>query len=52
LKEDHEAFVAAGGDLQKAKEYNNVIAPYFFEIPLDQVLVLFTVTTHSTNYPN
>ncbi len=31
--------MADGGDLQKAKEFNNVISPYFFEIPLDQVIL-------------
>ena len=35
--------MAAGGDLLQAKEHNNVISPYFFEIPVDQVLVLFNV---------
>ena len=37
LKTDYAAFVAAGGKLEKAKEFNNVIAPYFFEVPLTQV---------------
>ena len=37
FKEDQEVFVAAGGDLQKAKEFNNVITPYLFGSPLDQV---------------
>ncbi len=42
---DYEAFVADGGDLQKAKYHNNAISPYF-EIPLDQVgtVLLLKVT--------
>ena len=37
LRAHYDAFVAAGADLQKAKYHHNVIAPYFFHIPLDQV---------------
>ena len=29
---------AGNGDLKKAKNYNNVIGPYFFHIPLTQVI--------------
>jgi len=37
LRAHYDAFVAAGADLQKAKHHHNVIAPFFFRIPLDQV---------------
>ena len=37
LEEDYRQFMAAGGDIRNAKNHNNVIAPYFFEVPLDQV---------------
>ena len=38
LQRDYESFIKKGkGDLKKAKEYKNVIGPYFFDIPLDQV---------------
>ncbi len=38
LTEDHANFLTEGnGDLGKAKEFFNVICPYFFKIPLDQV---------------
>ena len=37
LDEDYSQFMAAGGDIRNAKDHNNVIAPYFFEVPLDQV---------------
>ena len=29
--------MAGNGDLKRAKEYHNVICPYFFKIPLMQV---------------
>lgn len=34
-----EKFKAAGGDLKKAKEFNNVIHAPFFNIPIDQVKI-------------
>lgn len=37
LKEDYDRFIASGGDVKHAKHYNNVICPFFFDIPLDQV---------------
>ena len=37
LQDDYSAFMAAGGDMRRAKNFNNITAPYFFEIPLDQV---------------
>jgi hypothetical protein len=30
---DNEWFVKAGGDIRKAKEYNNCISKPFFDIP-------------------
>ena len=39
LQDDYGAFMAAGGDIRRAKHFNNVIAPYFLEIPLDQVYI-------------
>ena len=38
LKEDFESFSLSGGDIKNAKHYNNVIAKYLFDIPLDQVI--------------
>ena len=37
LAYDYQQFLAAGGDIRNAKKHNNVIGPYFFDIPLDQV---------------
>lgn len=34
---DFERFTAAGGDVEKAKNFNNVISRSFFDIPLEQV---------------
>ena len=34
-------FEAAGGDLKKAKEYNNVIHAPLFNIPINQVSICF-----------
>ena len=34
---DFEHFTAAGGDIEKAKNFNNVISRPFFNIPLEQV---------------
>ena len=33
----HTAFLEAGGNLKKAKNIDNVIGSYFFDIPLTQV---------------
>ena len=38
LRRDYDGFVGAGGDVRHAKDFNNVIQPYFFEIPLNQVM--------------
>ena len=37
LEYDYQQFMASGGDIRKAKDYHNVIGPYFFQVPLDQV---------------
>ena len=37
LAHDHQQYLAAGGNIRNAKDFNNVIGPYFFEIPLNQV---------------
>ena len=29
--------MANGGNIKTAKNYNNVICPFYFDIPLDQV---------------
>ena len=34
---DYNNFISDGGDLKKAKLFNNVISPHFFDIELDQV---------------
>ena len=38
IKEDYARFLADGGIHSRAKEYNNVMAPHFFDIELDQVV--------------
>ena len=49
LRRDYENFLTQGkGDLKKAKEYNNVIGPYFFDIPLDQVCGKTAFRTYTT----
>ena len=37
LESDHQRFLEAGGDIKKAKEFNNVIGRAFFPISLDRV---------------
>ena len=38
LQSDYEHFMTAGGgNIKVAKAYNNVIEPYFFDIPLENV---------------
>lgn len=41
LREKHEEFIRAGGDLKKAKLYDNVIGKCFFDIPITQVKLLY-----------
>ena len=49
--DDHERFVKAGGDIRKAKEYNNCIAKPFFDIPISQVLLIHSKSnTHFIYY--
>ena len=49
LRRDYKNFITRGnGDLKKAKEYNNVIGPYFFDIPLDQVCGRTAFHIHTT----
>ena len=38
LHSDHARFLRDGGDLKKAKEYNNVIEEHLFDISLDNVM--------------
>ena len=38
LTDDHRAFVAAGGDVSKVKEFNNALYEPFFDICIEQVL--------------
>jgi hypothetical protein len=40
LVHDYQQYLASGGDIRNAKDFNNVIGPYFFEIPLEQVQIL------------
>ena len=45
LKVDYNKLqVECGGDISKAKEYNNVIMPYLLDIPLDMVSYTQTQT--------
>lgn len=37
IVDNHKRFMQAGGDIKKAKEYNNCISEPFFFIPLSQV---------------
>lgn len=37
IKDDHQRFLEAGGDIKKAKEFNNCILEPLFDIPLSQV---------------
>ena len=37
LRADHQSFVSSGGDLNTAKDHNNVIEEQFFNIPLENV---------------
>lgn len=37
LKNDFDSFVRAGSNIKKAKLFNNVISPHFFNIPITQV---------------
>ena len=37
LADDFARFSAEGGNVDKAKQYNNAVAPAFFDIPIDQV---------------
>ena len=38
LKADHGRFMSSGGDMKKAKQFNNVVNAPLFDIPLDQVM--------------
>lgn len=37
LTSDHSQFVSSAADIRNAKNYNNVIEEYFFDIPLEYV---------------
>ena len=37
IKQDHTHFVQAGGDIRKAKHFNNVIQQPIFDVEIDQV---------------
>ena len=39
IKADHTRFCTAGGDLSKAKFYNNVIGTNIFDVEVDQVKI-------------
>ena len=39
MAEDLERFTKSGANLEQAKLFNNVIAPSFFDIPLEQVCI-------------
>ena len=47
LHSDWQGFKQAGANLKHAKDYNNVIARPFFEIPLHQVMHALAVHSHS-----
>ena len=52
LNTKHTAFLEAGGNLKKAKNFDNVIGSYFFDIPLTQVKYykLYTLNFNNHNY--
>lgn len=50
LRNDHNQFLAAGGNIQNAKYFHNVISPYFLEIPLEQVIATISIHMHTSNY--
>ena len=39
IHEDHEKFIADGGDINKAKFFNNCPMDALFDVPLNQVLL-------------
>ncbi len=39
MQADHQAFLAAGGNLKYAKEFNNVIGEHFMDIDIDHVSI-------------
>ena len=41
---DHNRFVANGGDHKRAKDYHNALCEPFFDIPLNQVTIATSVT--------
>ena len=41
LQDDYQSFMARGGKTNKAKEHHNVIHPFLFNVPLDQVSFSF-----------
>ncbi len=45
LSDDLQRFTDAGADVDAAKRFNNVIGPAFFDVPLDQVIVLVCMFT-------
>ena len=42
LESDYSKFVSTGSDLRRAKECNNVIGEYIFDIPLENVWLSIT----------
>ena len=42
ILDDHQTFLSAGGDLKKAKQFNNCMSEPFFKIPISQVHVHFS----------
>ena len=49
LQRDHSNFMADGGDITKAKFFNNAIAPVLLDIPLDRVQAALYKTWLNTN---
>ena len=43
LHQDHQRFMAAGGDFRKVKHFNNSIAQPLFNIEVNQVLCTYTM---------
>jgi len=51
LRADHQRFLDAGGNLKKAKEFNNAIAEPFFSIPLQNVRGSYLCGTNCFTIP-
>ena len=40
LKEDHHKFLTAGGNVKRAKFFNNAMSPLMFDLEIEQVIII------------